>query len=217
MKTSSLYRFYQQAKNIFYFISAIYFSSYHYHSLIIHCVQVKTKNNHKASICFRREVLHLPVIKSVMGPRVGRPPKLRDASGMPLPPVPSKKPRIFANWLKCHQCEYKCRKRQPLQSHLLEEHNEIIYLCQHCEEIFKDKDILLDHERKVHGGVKFPCPENDCNFASTVVPELEEHARKHISIMEPCPNCDHKADNVTDLNTHTDLCDGCSYTHDLML
>ena len=166
-------------------------------------VQVKTKNNHKASICFRREVLHLPVIKSVMGPRVGRPPKLRDASGMPLPPVASKKPRIFANWLKCQHCDYKCRKRQPLQSHLLEEHNEIIYLCQHCEEMFKDKDLLRDHERKVHGGVKFPCPESDCNFASTSVPQLEEHARSHPNLLEPCPNCDHQADNMTDLNTHT--------------
>jgi hypothetical protein len=165
-------------------------------------VQVKTKNNHKTSICFRREVLHLPIIKSIMGPRVGRPPKLRAADGLPVPPVSKKKPRIFANWLECQQCDYKCRKRQPLQSHMLEEHNEIIYLCQHCEEMFKDKNLLRDHERRVHGGVKFPCPEFECSYASSIVEELEQHVRGHPAFVEACSTCDHKADNFSQLNEH---------------
>ena len=135
--------------------------------------------------------------------QVGRPPKIRTADGLPAPSVP-KKPRIFSNWLQCHHCDYKCRKRQPLQSHMLEEHNEIIYLCQHCEEIFKDKDLLTDHERRVHGGVKFPCPQSDCSFACPIVGELEEHVRGHLGFVESCNLCDYKADNIPELNVHVE-------------
>ena len=151
---------------------------------------------------------------------MGRPPKLRDPNGMPLPPAVKKKPRIFSNWLECKHCDYKCRKRQPLQTHMLEEHNEIIYLCQHCEQIFKDKQELQEHDRRVHGGVKFPCPELDCNFATSETGELEEHVRNHETLLEACPTCHHKADNVADLNSHIEAehmgeklyCEHCTAT-----
>ena len=76
-------------------------------------------------------------------------------------------------------CDFKCRKRRPLQNHLLEEHNEIIYLCDYCEDIYKSREELINHKSTIHGGVKYPCPEPDCSFATPSVPELEKHVMVH--------------------------------------
>ena len=158
-----------------------------------------------------------------MCPQVGRPPKLRMADGTLIKSEiksEKKKPRIFANWLECQQCDYKCRKRVPLQTHMLEEHNEIIYLCQHCEQMFKDKDVMKEHEKRVHGGVKYPCPQLECSYSNTIISELEDHVRKHKNFLETCGLCEHTADNVTDLNLHINehhngenmFCEHCTAT-----
>ena len=91
-------------------------------------------------------LINLPIIKSVIGGGRGRPKgSLNKPKDGLLPGVP-KKPKIFSNWLECKHCEYKCRKRKPLQNHMLEEHNVIIYLCEHCDEMFKDKSELQKHK-----------------------------------------------------------------------
>ena len=154
------------------------------------------------TICFRKEILTLPIIKSVIGGGRGRPkgslnkPKNDLLTGVP------KKPKIFSNWLECKHCEYKCRKRKPLQNHMLEEHNEIIYLCEHCDEMFRDKSELQEHERGIHGGIKYPCPEENCNYATPDIRDLEEHIEIHLDYIVPCDLCEFKAQSIRKLNCH---------------
>ena len=138
---------------------------------------VRTDKSAK-TICFRKEVLALPIIKSVIGCGRGRP---KGSLNKPKNGIVGvlKKPKIFSTWLECKQCEYKCRKRKPLQNHMLEEHNEIIYLCEHCDDIFKDKTEMQEHERGVHGGIKYPCPEVDCPYSTPDIKDLEEHIEIH--------------------------------------
>ena len=137
-------------------------------------VHVKLESG-STPICFRREVLALPILKS--GGR-GRP-RLNKLTNGHTPEV-KKKPRIFSNWLQCKLCDYKCRKKNPLRNHMLEEHNEIVYQCDHCDEMFKDKSEMQEHEKSVHGGIKYPCPEGDCPFTTSEVKELEEHVEIHL-------------------------------------
>lgn len=152
------------------------------------------------TVCFRKEVLSLPIIKQVLGGG-GRGRPKGSLNKVTLNGV-KKKPRIFSTWLECRQCEYKCRKRKPLQNHMLEEHNEIIYLCEHCDDIFKDKSEMQEHERTVHGGIKYPCPELDCTFATSDVRELEEHVDIHQDFVIPCELCEFKAQSIRKLNSH---------------
>ncbi len=107
--------------------------------------------------------------------------------------------RYKAGWLECHQCDYKCRERRLLHSHMLQEHNDTIYLCLHCEEMFKDKNLLQEHKRRVHGDVKLIWPEYEYTKASSIVNKLE---REHSALVEACNSCDHKADNFFKLNEH---------------
>merc|ERR1719195_883799 len=95
------------------------------------------------TVCFRKEILTLPIIKSVIGCGRGRPKGSLNKPKNGLLPGVLKKPKIFSNWLECKHCEYKCRKRKPLQTHMLEEHIEIhldfIVPCDYCE--FKAQSI----------------------------------------------------------------------------
>ena len=165
------------------------------------------------TICFRKEILTLPIIKSVIGCGRGRP---KGSLNKPKPngliPGVMKKPKIFTNWLECKQCEFKCRKRKPFQNHMLEEHNEIIYLCDHCDEMFKDKSELQEHERGIHGGIKYPCPEADCNFSTPDIRDLEEHIELHQDYAIQCDYCEYKAQSVRKLNCHMlDAHDGVKF------
>jgi hypothetical protein len=45
--------------------------------------------------------------------------------------------------------------------------------------MFKDKAEMQEHEKTVHGGIKYPCPEIDCPFTTSDVKELEEHVEIH--------------------------------------
>ena len=181
---------------------------------------IKTEKGCK-TVCFRKEILTLPIIKSVIGCGRGRP---KGSLNKPKPngilPGVLKKPKIFSNWLECKHCEYKCRKRKPLQNHMLEEHNEIIYLCEHCDEMFKDKSEMQEHERGIHGGIKYPCPEADCTYATPDIKDLEEHIEIHQDFVIPCDYCEYKAQSVRKLNCHMEdahegskfYCSFCDFT-----
>ena len=169
---------------------------------------VRTDKSAK-TICFRKEVLALPIIKSVIGCGRGRP---KGSLNKPKNGIVGvlKKPKIFSTWLECKQCQYKCRKRKPLQTHMLEEHNEIIYLCEHCEKIFKDKTEMQEHERGVHGGIKYPCPELDCSYSTPDIQSLEEHIESthqdlsHKHEISHCKRCDFTTSNPKLLKCHED-------------
>jgi hypothetical protein len=188
-------------------------------------VKVKSKaGSRPPSICFRKDVLNLPIIKTALGQRPGPGrPRLKPLINGHVPYNNSvKKPtRIFSNWLECHRCEYKCRKRRPLQNHMLEEHNEIIYLCDHCENIYKDKDELMTHKSSVHGGVKYPCPDSNCSFSSSSVSELEEHVKLHEPSEYQCEFCHIKCESIQKLNIHMEhehqgirfYCEDCNFSH----
>ena len=164
------------------------------------------------TVCFRKEILTLPIIKSVIGCGRGRPKGSLNKPKNGLLPGVLKKPKIFSNWLECKHCEYKCRKRKPLQTHMLEEHNEIIYLCEHCDEMFKDKSEMQEHERGIHGGIKYPCPEADCSYATPDIRDLEEHIEIHLDFIVPCDYCEFKAQSIRKLNCHMeDVHEGCKF------
>ena len=177
------------------------------------------------TVCFRKEILTLPIIKSVIGCGRGRPKGSLNKPKNGLLPGVLKKPKIFSNWLECKHCEYKCRKRKPLQNHMLEEHNEIIYLCEHCDEMFKDKSELQEHERGIHGGIKYPCPEENCTYATPVIRDLEEHLVKihqdvmHQNNIASCSRCDFSTSNPKLLKCHEETfhktveykCTQCDY------
>ena len=152
-------------------------------------VHVKTESG-STSICFRKEVLGLPIIKSAGR---GRPKHSKLSNGHEA--GVKKKPRIFSNWLECKLCDYKCRKKTPLQNHMLEVHNEIVYLCEHCDEMSKDKTAMQEHEKNVHGGIKYPCPELDCPYSTADVKELEDHVEihqgKYLILSKPSPKSPH--------------------------
>jgi len=169
-------------------------------------VHVKTEAG-STSICFRKEVLGLPIIKSAGR---GRPKHSKLSNGHEA--GVKKKPRIFSNWLECKLCDYKCRKKTPLQNHMLEVHNEIVYLCEHCDEMSKDKTEMQEHEKTVHGGIKYPCPELDCPFTTADVKELEDHVEIHQESIIPCELCEYKAQSMRKLNVHMDEChEGINY------
>jgi len=180
-------------------------------------VHVKTEAG-STSICFRKEVLSLPIIKTALGGNGRGRPRLNKLTNGHAASV-KKKTRIFSNWLECKLCEYKCRKRNPLQNHMLEEHNEIIYLCEHCDEMFKDKAEMQEHEKTIHGGIKYPCPEFDCPYTTSDVKELEEHVEIHQDFVIPCEFCEYKAQSMRKLNDHMDeshegikyYCGQCEY------
>ena len=95
---------------------------------------------------------------------------------------------------------------------MLEEHNEIIYLCEHCDDMFKDKAEMQEHDKTVHGGIKYPCPEFDCPYTTSDVKELEEHVEIHQEFEIPCEFCEYKAQAMRKLNDHMDEChDGITF------
>lgn len=109
---------------------------------------------------------------------------------------------------KCDECDYTCRTKYDLSSHLYRKHNYPIkqkrksHYCLQCSGTFLTLSELKYHIASIHKEKSFNCPE--CELSFFLEPHLEAHIiETHRNVRPfPCPFCDYKAKRKYELKGH---------------
>ncbi|KAI5704258.1 hypothetical protein M8J75_003444 [Diaphorina citri] len=107
----------------------------------------------------------------------------------------------------CHYCDYICRTKYDLGSHIGRKHTdkEVLekrYVCQLCPKQFLTSGELKYHQTTVHRKRVHECSE--CGFTFFLEKTLRAHIREthRKETPFPCPFCEYKAKRKFELKSH---------------
>ena len=100
----------------------------------------------------------------------------------------------------CDKCERWFSRKNHLMEHMESEHEEKTFPCELCGKYYSRRG-LTDHQRAVHRGTTFECPE--CQQTFTTLGNLTNHRKsKHDKIRYHCEQCVSSFTRSSDLNIH---------------
>ena len=76
--------------------------------------------------------------------------------------------------VKCTQCDREFNSRQVMKNHVRREHLGVKYPCPKCDKTFNTKHLLRKHDNNIHKGLKcFTCEV--CGYSGTSIHILNVH------------------------------------------
>ena len=73
--------------------------------------------------------------------------------------------------------------------------------CPKCDQVFVNRNNMLNHVRYKHKGVSYPCSQ--CNYKATQQQSLKRHVESiHEGFKYPCCQCNYKATQQQNLKRH---------------
>ena len=94
---------------------------------------------------------------------------------------------------KCGSCSKGFLNKSSLIKHEKKKHNLFhTLLCNQCEFITTDREILDNHRKSLHKSTKYSC--NQCDHQASRPSDLSKHIKvKHLGFRYPCDKCEYKA------------------------
>ena len=103
---------------------------------------------------------------------------------------------------KCNKCNY-VGTQTELRNHMSTEHENHLFKCVRCEQIYKDTESLNNHIRSIHEISDEPFPCNICGLVLATFDLLQHHMINfHTPTIGVCKYCEHRTNSEEELKEH---------------